>query len=111
MIQKKYYIIFKKMITNLFESPIDSFLKNLLQFGPHRALLNELKSDTHRVRLLFSRQDIGNIGVNHWVAATCKVSDAEGDLPSLFVPPFTLEFGQYFPVNTITKKDQSVKGL
>jgi hypothetical protein len=33
------------------------------------------------------------------------------DLPPLLVPLFKLEFAQYFPVKTITKKDQSVKSL
>jgi hypothetical protein len=33
------------------------------------------------------------------------------DLPPLFVPLFKLEFVQYSPVKTITKKDQSVKSL
>jgi hypothetical protein len=35
----------------------------------------------------------------------------DSDLPPFLVPPFKLEFVQYFPLKTITKKDQSVKAL
>lgn len=43
--------------------------------------------------------------------ATLGKINSHGDLPPLFVPPFKLELVQYFPLETITKKDQGVKAL